>query len=276
MVKIISNTHAGYGFLTMACILFSHCSIGQRLIDVFNFKSRSEVNNPLYKVNHWDFVIAPNVTQKAQISHMPNAIYRLQSAPQISGEFGVSRVTHLNESVSFQVGLRLGITGRNGYYIAPYREVGYDKPGEYAFTGPLAREYDVSYFSLPLQLEYRWFLQPKSALFLSGGLSVRAAPLNGSSNGDMDIMEIRIKGNNKPFVNFNTGAGYAFLLRNLDILKTGFNINYDPSHIATGQFYLTTNSSNDEGAYTVKGSSVGIYIVYSRTKAKKKIEQEYR
>lgn len=100
------------------------------------------------------------------------------------------------------------------------------------------------------------------------GVNLRIAPLNGSSSGDMDILEIRIKGNKNPFLNFNAGWGYALLLKNLNILKLGMCLNIDPSYIAKGDFILVTASSSDYGEYKVKGSYIGLLLSYSITKAK--------
>jgi hypothetical protein len=255
--------------ITIVCLLANVSAQGQVTNGGIHFNSRNEPGNPLFKNKQWEFVIFPNVTQRASVNHSPGAIYKLRTAPQISGEIGIQRLTHISDRLTFSIGARFGLVGRNASFIVPYKEIGYDLPGDYPFTGQWTADHDVTYFSFPAQIEYRYYKADLHYWFIAGGLSLRVAPLNGSVTADMNVMEVNIQGNKSPFVNINGGGGIALLLRNLDILKIAMNINYDPFYIAKGTFFLSTNSSLDEGSYKVRGTAAGIAINYTRTKAKR-------
>lgn len=265
--KIIIKIHLIF-FIGIYSIL-PFVSFGQSMRSEINFKTLKEKNNSLFTNTNWEFILIPNITQRAVLTHNPMSLYRLDSKPQISGEFGVNSIIPININYSIIIGLHYGITGRNAQYIVPDKEVGIPDNDIYPFTGPLAREYDVSYFSFPIQIERRYFRNEKRASLLTAGFNVRFAPLNGSSSADMNVMKTTIAGNKKAFVNFNLGYGYAFLLKNLNIFKLGLSVNIDPSYIAKGDFTLITQSSYDYGNYTVKGSYLGIAASYLLTKARK-------
>ena len=267
--KIINKVH--YILFVINYSIFPFISFGQNLNSEINFKPQTEKNNLLYKNSHWEFILIPNITQRAIFTHNPESLYRLDSKPQISGELGVNKIMHINQYYSIIAGLHYGITGRNAQYIVPDKEVGINDNDIYPFVGALAREYDVSYFSFPVQLERRYFLKEKKAMFLMAGFNLRLAPLNGSSSADMNVMKTTIAGNKKPFINFNLGYGYACLLKNLDIFKLSLCVNIDSSYLAKGNFTLVTQSSYDYGGYTVKGSYIGICTSYIFTTAKKYI-----
>jgi hypothetical protein len=219
----------------------------------------------LYVLPHWEVFLSPNMNAKAKLVHFQYAKYQLMTAPQLSYEFGIQRMVQLNTRLGLNIGVHFGLVGRNAAYIVPSEEIGLSGDDEYPFNGPIARERDVTFFSFPAQLEYRTFCDKRHLFLLNGGLSLRLAPLNGTSNGDMSVMEVQLRGNKHPFINMNAGAAIGFVLNNQDILKIGLNLNCDPSYIARGEFILDTNSSTDQGSYTVKGSSFGLTLVYART-----------
>lgn len=222
-------------------------------------------HDDLFRNAHWEFIFHPNLTVKAHTTHLSDAKYQLMTSPQISYELGVQRLSHLQNNLSLLVGLHLGMVGRNSAFIIPSEEIGYDF-GDYPFNGPIARSRDIFYFSVPIGLEYRKWLKTDRILLVHGGLSLRFAQFNATSNADMSVMEVKLKGNKSPFVNFNGGLGYGFVLTNKDILKIGININVDPSYIAKGPFFLSTESSYDNGEYKVRGTAFGLYFIYSRTR----------
>ena len=229
----------------------------------------------IYRRPRWEISALIGVNAKARLTHSQDAKYKLFTAPQRCYEFGVQRVTNLQPNLGFSLGLKFGLVGRNSAFIVPSNEIGYDF-GDYPFNGPIARQLDISYFSVPAQLEYRIFRSKYGMYLLQGGLSLRYAPLNGTANGDMDIMEVRLEGNKKPFINLNAGFGYGLVLKNQNILKFSLNINYDPAYIAKGKFFLQTASSYDEGTYTVKGNHIGLLVTYSMLGAKSKINRNSR
>lgn len=237
MVKLRYSRQVNFFFTAVVYLLHCVTARGQVTNGGVHFKTRNEPGNPLFKNRQWEFVILPNVTQRASVTHSPEAIYRLGTAPQISGEFGVQRLTHLSDPLTLSIGARFGIVGRNATFTVPYSEIRYDLPGEYPFTGQWAADRDVTYFSFPVQVEYRYYKAEAHYWFLAGGLSLRLAPLNGSVTSNMDVMEVNIQGNKAPFVNVNGGGGIAFLLRNFDILKIALNANYDPFYVAKGTFF---------------------------------------
>lgn len=226
----------------------------------------------IYRRSRWEVSALAGVNAKARLTHSKEAKYKLSTAPQRCFEFGVMRNTNLQPNLGISLGLKFGLAGRNSAFIVPSSEIGYDS-GEYPFNGPIARQLDISYFSLPAQLEYRIFKSKYDMYVLLGGISLRYAPLNSTSNGDMDVMEVRLEGNKKPFVNLNAGFGYGLVLKNQNILKFSIDINYDPSYIAKGKFFLRTASSYDEGSYTLKGNRTSLLVTYSMLGSKSTINR---
>jgi hypothetical protein len=275
MVEFFYIKQAKFLFIAVVYLLLNLTVHGQVTNGGVHFNTRNEPGNPLFKNRQWEFVIFPNVTQRAFVTHSAGAIYKLGTTPQISGEIGVQRLTHISDRLTLHIGARFGLVGRNSTFIVPYKEIGYDLPGDYPFTGQWAADRDVTYFSFPAQLEYRYYRADLHYWFIAGGLSLRLAPLNGSVTSNMNVMEINIHGNKSPFINVNGGGGIAFLLNNLDILKIALNANYDPFYVAKGTFFLKTESSLDEGLYKLRGTAIGISVNYTRTKAKRIIKNEF-
>jgi hypothetical protein len=228
---------------------------------------RKELYENLFIFPHWEVMFAPNVNAKAQLKHLQEAKYQLMTNPQISYEFGIRRIGQLNTQMGFILGFHFGLVGRNAAYIVPGEEIGLTDFGEYPFTGPIARERDISFFAIPAEIEYRIFTHKKYMYLLNGGVSLRYAPLNNTSFADMEVMEVNLSGNKNPFINVNIGGGVGIVLKNLDMIKVGLKLNYDPSYIAKGNFRLDTNSSSDAGIYKVRGNSIGIALRYTRTKS---------
>lgn len=251
----------------LSCVIFlfafAAADAQRRNID---FNTRGEIYNELFRRPQWEFIAAVMINERAQLVHLTNAKYRLSALPQSSFEFGVQRLGPLQDNFGLAIGFRVGIVGRNAQYTAPYHEVGYTYLGDYAFNGVIAREKDLFYLSVPVQLEYRHFINAHRMLTGIIGVSMKFSSFNATGTGDMDIMEVRLKGNRKPYVNIHTGPGIGFLLKNKNILKIGLNLNYDPSYIATGRFFVETRTSYDEGTYTVRGNYIGLSAAYAFTK----------
>jgi hypothetical protein len=272
MVGSFYIKQVNFFFIAVVYLLHYIPTQGQVTNGGVHFNTRNEPGNPLFKNKQWEFVVSPNITQRAFVNHSSGAIYKLGTSPQISGEFGIQRLTHISDRLTFIIGGKFGLVGRNSTFIVPYKEIGYDLPGDYPFTGQWAADRDVTYFSFPVQLEYRFYGADVHYWFIAGGLSLRLAPLNGSVTSNMDVMEVNIQGNKSPFINVNGGGGIALLLHNLDIFKITMNVNYDPFYVAKGAFFLKTESSLDEGLYKVRGTAIGISINYTRTRAKRIIK----
>lgn len=228
---------------------------------------RKEMYDDLFLLPHWEVLVSSNVTAKGHLEHFQPAKYQLFTKPQISYEFGVRRIRQLDTHMGFVLGFQFGLVGWNAAYIVPGNEVGLSSNEEYPFAGPIARDGGISYLSIPAELEYRFFTSHSHMFLLNGGLSLRFAPLNNTSFADMDAMEVKLTGNKTPFVNVNIGGGVGFLLKNLDMIKVGVKLNYDPFYIAKGPFRLDTYSSSDVGIYKIKGTSAGLTLLYTRTKS---------
>ena len=95
--KIINKVH--YVLFIINYTIFPFISFGQNLNSEINFKPHTEKNNLLYKNSHWEFILIPNITQGAILTHNPESLYRLDSKPQISGELGVNKIIHIIKPV---------------------------------------------------------------------------------------------------------------------------------------------------------------------------------
>lgn len=254
-------------FVTFLCI--QSTAFSQPIVRD-NFGETNEFYNDLFLHSSWEVMFSPNVTAGAKISHDdPAATYQLHSSPQVSFAFGIQRTSPLNTRMGFTTGLQLGLVTRNATFTVPGAEIGLDNFETYHFTGAITREADIAYFAIPAQVEYRWLKNQKYFYYSTIGISLRLAMFNSTSNADMEVMEVRLHGNKTPFINIHGSGGIAFVLRNIDILKVGVLLNFDPAYIAKGPFHLETESSYDHGTYFVKGTSAGLSFIYTRTKSKR-------
>jgi hypothetical protein len=250
------------------------------LVLVFDIGYAQKVNNrlkadinlfhdELFAQPHWEFIIAPNITGKAILTHNETSQYKLQTSPQISGEIGVARSFHFDKHRSIGLGMILGMAGRNASFIVPDSLLGYPGGGLYVINRGFAREYDIQYFSFPLYFEQRIRLRSCNSLFFRGGANLKIVFSGGSGSGVDNILDLSIDGNRKPIINFNAGGGYLFVLKNKNLLKLGLNYNWDPRWLAKGFYDFKTLVSRDYGSYTVKGSSIGLAISYVLTRFNK-------
>ena len=250
------------------------------LVLVFDIGYAQKVNNrlkadinlfhdELFAQPHWEFIIAPNITQKAILTHNNPSPYLLKTAPQISGEIGILRIFHFDRHNSIEIGLKYGISGRNGSFVVPYSAVGYSFEEDYIFNKGMAQVYDIEYFSLPLTYEHRILYKKHRGGYINIGINARIVFSGGTVSGDENILEINVEGNKKPVLNFNAGGGYIIVLKNNNLLKLGLTCNLDPSWLTKGFYDFRTLVSRDYGSYTVKGSSIGLAISYVLTRYNK-------
>jgi hypothetical protein len=253
--------------LFCVCFLFSSRKAFSQN-QVIDFATVDEPENELFRTRHWELLFHLNGTQQALLTHGSNAKYLLFTRPQISYEFGVQRLTNLNKNLGLEIGLRVGLVGRNAAYVVPFYEVSdnfTDSSETYPITNSDSRDRDILYFSIPFNFEYRIFQTPTLMYLIDLGASLRFAGFNSTKVSGAYTMDLNLDGHKSPIVNVNFGLGSGFLLRNKDIFKCVLSLNYDPFYLARGNYILETKSSYDAGTYTLKGSSIGLVFTYERT-----------
>lgn len=97
---------------------------------------------------------------------------------------------------------------------------------------------------------------------------------NGSGVIDYFWMPLNKNNNNKPWLNYNAGAGYGFLLSNKNVLKTNLHINISNTAFMKGEYtFEVPGQPASSGLYKVNGSYIGIAISYVFTRTKRTIER---
>jgi hypothetical protein len=95
---------------------------------------------------------------------------------------------------------------------------------------------------------------------------------------DVDVLEINnsIGNNLRPWVNYNIGGGYSFLLRNNNFLQFNLLANFSNKKMVNGIYQINvTGKPTSSGLYSVNLSYIGLSISYNFTGANKRLRKMY-
>ncbi len=232
----------------------------------------------IFSKNHISFSIHGSVTTKAKISKTSEK-YNVGSSPQPGYEFGLDYHINFNQSYSLIVGIHTGALGRNLEYFISKNE--FNPPMQYDIfdNKGSSRDIDLFYYKLPVSVEKRFFLKKMKLLSLNAGLSLLNTPdigieiksfafyPNGSSVNFFDGLLI-LNQDAKFWINFHIGGGYAWILKNNNILSANLIANLSTTKFAKGIYNFTIPGQTPvDGSYSLKGSFIGLGVSYTFTGA---------
>lgn len=236
----------------------------------------------LFSGNHYSLSLTPHLANKAGINNSSGP-YLMKSSFVGGLEFGVNRHSNLNNNFAIIIGLHLGTSGRNYLLNIPKEDFNPPRQYNYIDNGTISREFDF-YFSAPILLEMRLFNNSKN--FWNGliGLNIRYSLSNysettmsyieDSNNQLLKIleMELEVGNNSRPWLNYNLGGGYNWLLKRNNILRANLLFNYSAKKLVRGTYDITVpNQPLSKGNYSVDQSYLGIRISYILTGTNKRL-----
>jgi hypothetical protein len=95
---------------------------------------------------------------------------------------------------------------------------------------------------------------------------------------NVDVLEITnsIGNNLHPWINYNIGGGYSFLLRSNNFLQLNLLANFSNKKMVNGVYQINvTGKPQSTGAYSANLSYVGLSLSYIFTGANKRIRKIY-
>lgn len=234
-----------------------------------------ETYDLLYATPHFSASLIPYITQKATITTQ-SGNYAPTSTSVAGAQGGINYHLHFNPKYSLIVGFHAGVGGRNHHLFIPKEE----------FTPHLERNIDQKdrftrtadlYFTLPLLLERRWQHKGGNHWNITAGINVRHVTESfyeyysyyGNVNVEKFILMVGNK--RKPWVNYNLGGGYSWLLPNLNFFRLNLMANYSNTDMVSGEYTITvTGKEPTIGRYTANMSYIGLSGSYILTGANKR------
>ncbi|MBY0477371.1 MAG: hypothetical protein K2Q24_06970 [Chitinophagaceae bacterium] len=240
------------------------------------------LNDVLFSGNHYSLSLTPHLANKAGINNSFGP-YRMKSSSVGGLEFGANFHSNLNNNFAIISGLHLGTSGRNYLITIPKEDFNPPRQYDYIDNGAISREFDF-YFSAPILLEMRLINHSKN--FWNGliGLNIRYSISNYSETTTSYIedsnnqlvkilqMELEVGNNSRPWINYNLGGGYNWLLKNNNILRANLLFNYSSKKVVKGGYAIEVpNQPLSNGNYSVDQSYLGIRISYILTSTNKRL-----
>ncbi len=177
--------------------------------------------------------------------------------------------------LSIYLGFHVGVLANN--YIFILKKSDLTPPSNYDYNVSFPGDLGLSYFSIPLCFEQRNFISNKRFLSFNAGINVRWSIENSTllySQIDNDqIVVLNLEQKNKIWLNYNAGASYNWILNNCNIFKIGLLLNFSNTPVGDGDYEITIPGKDPSfGKYKVKGSFIGLKIVYLFTRTRKQVE----
>lgn len=242
------------------------------------------LNDVLFSGNHYSLSLTPHLASKAEINNSFGP-YRMGSSSVGGLEFGVNLHSNLNNKFGIITGLHLGTSGRNYLLTIPKEDFNTPRQYDYIDNGAISREFDF-YFSAPILLEMRLLSHSKN--FWNGliGLNIRYSISNhsetiisyiqDSNNQFVKVlqMELQVGNNSRPWLNYNLGGGYNWVLKKNNILRANLLFNYSSKKIVRGIYDIeVSNQPLSNGNYSADQSYLGIHFSYILTGTNKRISK---
>jgi hypothetical protein len=239
----------------------------------------------IFAQKHYSFAIIPLLDQKGSIMKSMDK-YWIHSTIMHGFEAGFSRYSHLDKEHSLMVGLFFGAFARNFNYDIPGEEFNPPFDGHITSNKAVSREFNFT-GSIPVLFEKRWFRNENN--FWNGdiGITIRYTPsedvveehvLINSPNSHVTYLNIQLNTNytKKPWLNYNLGGGYCWILKNNNLFKTNLVVNLSFTSFVKGRYQFTIpNQPIVEGRYEVKGSYIGLSLSYVFTGTNKRLIREH-
>ncbi len=250
------------------------------LLQLIALGAKSQVNigrdvDMIFAHNHYSFTLVPFLDQKANISKNIDK-YWVHATIMHGFEAGFNRYSHLDKKHSIIVGLFFGAFARNFNYDIPGDEFNPPFDGHITSNTAASREFNFM-GSIPVLFEKRWFKTENNFFDLDIGITIRYTPPETEGTGttigggpDFFNMQVNYNSTERPWLNYNLGGGYCWILKNNDIFKANLALNLSFTYFLKGSYQFTIpNKPVVEGRYEVNGTYIGLSFSYVLTGAYK-------
>jgi hypothetical protein len=232
--------------------------------------------------------VTPYVVNKAKATPLTGD-YHLTTTYMGGVEAGPDYYVNFKKNYSLIVGFHVGAAARSFELYISKSDFSPNLTGDVQENMPsMNSEYDF-YISMPIWFGKRWVTKNGSFWNLIGGVNVRFYPMSymheefGWSYPDIngnyvDVLEITDSvGNNlRPWLNYNVGGGYSFLLRNHNYLQCNLLANFSNKNMVNGTYQINvTGKPQSTGLYSANLSYIGLSFSYIFTGTNKRLRKTY-
>lgn len=247
---------------------------------------RSALEQTLFSGSHLSVSLIPHLAQKAGIKKQSGP-YELRSAHMEGMEAGANYHFNFNKNYSLIVGLHGGASARNYLLHIPKEDFPSEVNHDYDDNGALTRTFDF-YLSAPLLFERRWTHQKTHYWNLLAGVNVRFYPdefsefissrMQTEDGRYIEVVSFELEVGNgfKPWLNYNVGGGYTWLLGNHNLLRLNLLGNLSAHQLVKGSYRVSVPGKPlTQGTYSANLSYVGLSVNYIFTAANKRLRKLY-
>jgi len=231
----------------------------------------------IFSRRHYSFSIVPFLDQKADITKNIDK-YQIYSTIMHGFEAGFRRYSHFDKEHSLVIGLFFGAFARNFNFTIPGNEFNPPYDGNITSNTAASREFNFI-GSIPVLFEKRWFTKNQNFWTAELGLTIRYTPsmddgfgYTAGNNNDFLEMDLTTNPAKRPWLDYNAGVGYSWILKNNTIFKTALVLNLSFTPYIEGDYRFTVpNQPTVQGHYQAKGSYIGLSFgyIFTRTINKK-------
>jgi len=239
----------------------------------------------IFKSNHLQFNFALLSTFKAQLTKI-SGDHPVSSSATAGLQLNFKYQINFNDKYSLITGTEANLPGRNF-------NTSFSKND---FSPPLISDYNTKgsstiqdlILSLPVMLEKRWLYSNTKFLFADAGirlnfslgadLDIYSIALLNTANGIYRVGGLNVYSNNdaQPWMSFPINAGYAWLLKNNNLMQLAICSNISFTKYVNGRYHIDIpNQPLTEGNYSSTGSFIGLSFNYVFTNANYRIRKAY-
>ncbi|HEV8084232.1 MAG TPA: hypothetical protein VGP55_13580 [Chitinophagaceae bacterium] len=214
--------------------------------------------------------------------------YHLTTSPKHGFEAGPDLYIPICNSYSLVTGLHGGAAATNYKLFIPGSDFNPSLGGDVddKGKGPTTGLWSF-YMSSPIWIQKRWFTGSHSFWNIVAGVNVRYYPLryhpygfqevysdaNGNQTTVLDL-NASVGNNLRPWVNYNIGGGYTFLMRNNNYLQGKLLANFSGKKIVNGTYEINvTGKPQSTGTYSANLAYAGVSFSYVFTGENKRLQK---
>ena len=246
-----------------------------------------KISNVLFTHPFLSFSVSPYIVNKVKATPI-SGNYHLKTVYQEGVEAGADYHFNFNKNYSLIVGLHGGAAARGFKLFITRSDFNPNLKFDVNETPQTNRIWDF-YINAPIWIEKRWLMKNNNFWSVLFGANVRYYPIRNFGEGfgvnypDVNgnyVQVVNINdsiGNNlRPWVNYNIGGGYSFLLQNNNFLQFNLLANFSNKKMVNGVYQINvTGKPQSTGTYSANLSYVGLSLSYIFTGANKRLRKIY-
>ena len=248
------------------------------------------ISTKVHSHSLFGFSLTPYLVNKAKTQPMKGN-YHLTTSYKHGFEAGPDLYIHISNNYSLKIGLHAGGAATNYILFIPGNDfnpsIGSGDVNDIG-KGPGSGLWSF-YMCTPIWIQKRWFTKSNSFWNIVAGVSVKYYPVryfpygveeiytdtNGNKIPVLD-MNVSIGNNLRPWLNYNIGGGYSFLLRNNNYLQCNLLANFSDKKIVNGTYTINVSGKpQSTGIYSANLSYVGLSFSYIFTGTNKRLRKMY-